>query len=82
MHPTAIPALPADLAARRVLPPREAAAYVSLSPYTLERMRLSDDPAGPPWVRLSERRVGYRLADLDAWLEARITRPAAADEAA
>jgi predicted DNA-binding transcriptional regulator AlpA len=64
--------LPPDLAPRRVLTPREAAAYLSLSPWTLEKWRGDDDPAGPPWVRLSERRIGYRLEDLDAWIGQRV----------
>ena len=35
----------------------------------LERKAL--DGSGPPFVRLSTRRLGYRVRDLEAWLEAR-----------
>ena len=44
----------------------EAAAYVGLSPRTLERYRVIGD--GPPYLRVG-RRVLYRRADLDAWIE-------------
>jgi predicted DNA-binding transcriptional regulator AlpA len=54
----------------RVVSPREAAAILSLSTVTLQRKR--NDGSGPPFVRLGERRVGYRLTDLEAWLASRI----------
>ena len=45
--------------------PRDAAAHLGLSESTLERKRT--DGTGPNFVRLSARRVGYRLADIEAW---------------
>jgi predicted DNA-binding transcriptional regulator AlpA len=48
---------------------REAAALLRLSERTLERWRVSGD--GPPFVKAG-RRVGYREADLVAWISARV----------
>jgi excisionase family DNA binding protein len=45
----------------------EAAAYLGLSPATLETLRTRG--GGPPFVKLG-RRVVYRREDLDAWLNA------------
>ncbi len=47
----------------------EAARILRLSPRSLQRLRL--DGGGPPFCRLSERRIGYVLADLTMWLSAR-----------
>jgi predicted DNA-binding transcriptional regulator AlpA len=55
----------------RVVSPREAAAILSLSTVTLQRKR--NDGSGPLFVRLGERRVGYRIADLEAWLASRVS---------
>jgi hypothetical protein len=43
-------------------------ANFGLSEATLERMRYSGELAA---LRLSERRIGYRVTDLPAWLDAR-----------
>lgn len=43
----------------------QAAAYLSLSPNTLNRWRWTGD--GPRFVKLG-RSVRYRLNDLDAWM--------------
>lgn len=48
----------------------EAAAYVRLGKPTLERFRISGD--GPKYCKLGGA-VRYRKADLDAWLESRLT---------
>ena len=56
-------------APNRCLSPSDAAAYVSLSPKTLEVYRTRG--GGPAYVKLG-RRVAYRLADLDAWVSARV----------
>jgi len=47
----------------------EAAKYVGLGKSTLEKLRLTG--GGPKFVKLGVRRVGYLMADLDAWLLAR-----------
>ena len=49
----------------------EAAKYVRLGKPTLERFRLTGD--GPIYVKLGKA-VRYRKADLDAWMESRVTR--------
>jgi predicted DNA-binding transcriptional regulator AlpA len=51
-----------------MLTTRDAARYVSLSPRTLERLRLSGD--GPRYCKL-RKSVRYRQSDLEAWLSLR-----------
>ena len=48
---------------------KEAAAYVGFSVRTLQRKRAEGD--GPVYTRVSERRLGYDKADLDAYLASR-----------
>lgn len=48
---------------------RAAADFLGVSERLLERKAL--DGSGPPFVRISVRRLGYRVRDLEAWLEAR-----------
>ena len=50
---------------RCALDNQAAAAYVGLSPYTLENLRSRG--GGPAYSKLG-RRVIYRIEDLDAWL--------------
>jgi len=52
---------------RRILRTREAAAYLGLSPSTLEKRRLRGE--GPRFIRLGGRAIGYRIEDLDGWLD-------------
>jgi hypothetical protein len=54
-----------------VLPPSEAARFLTLSPSTLAKLRL--DGNGPVYCKLG-RRVVYRRDDLAAWLETRTAR--------
>lgn len=54
---------------RRVLRTREASEYVALSTSNLEKMRARG--RGPRFIRLGKRAVGYRIEDLDAWLDGR-----------
>lgn len=64
--------LPADLAGRRVLPVDLAAAYLGVSPRTMREWRfLSRDGelVGPAWVVVGGR-IGYRVNELDRWLDA------------
>ena len=53
-------------AADPVVPRKTAAALVGLSESTFDRVCRQGD--GPPAVRLSARRVGFRLSDLMAWI--------------
>jgi excisionase family DNA binding protein len=62
--------------ARRIEPPKvvtadEAARLVGLSASTLAKLRLNGN--GPAYCKLG-RRVLYRPADLETWLQSRITR--------
>ncbi|TXM72917.1 helix-turn-helix domain-containing protein [Methylobacterium sp. WL69] len=56
---------------RPVLPPRAAADMLGISLSTLNRLRLSGRL--PPPIRLSERRIAWRLADLETFLSDRTT---------
>jgi predicted DNA-binding transcriptional regulator AlpA len=47
----------------------EAARTLRISPRTLQRLRAQG--GGPPAVRVSARRIGYRVEDLDTWIRAR-----------
>ena len=48
----------------------EAARRLGISRRTLQRWRESGE--GPPFVVLGVRRIAYRPADLDAWVEVRV----------
>jgi predicted DNA-binding transcriptional regulator AlpA len=52
-----------------ILSDREYRAWVNLSAPTAQRQR--SDGSGPPFVQLSERRIGYRKSAVERWLEAR-----------
>jgi predicted DNA-binding transcriptional regulator AlpA len=54
---------------QRVLRTALAAHYLGLRPTSLEKLRLTG--GGPRYIKLGVRAVGYDLADLDRWLEAR-----------
>ncbi len=63
-----LPTAEIDLCAL-VLTEAEAARILRLSPRTLQRMRL--DGGGPRFCRLTEKRIGYDIADLQTWVSAR-----------
>lgn len=54
-----------------VLRTAEAAKYLGIASSTLTKSRLKPGADTVPWVRLTSRRVGYLVRDLDAYLEAR-----------
>jgi predicted DNA-binding transcriptional regulator AlpA len=54
----------------RVLSEPEAIRLTGISKPTWERMRARGET--PPLVRISRRRIGYRVGDLRKWIEARI----------
>jgi predicted DNA-binding transcriptional regulator AlpA len=58
-----------DFNSVRVIPEPEAVRHIGVSPRTWDRMRARGET--PPITRISDRRVGYRLVDLEAWLDAR-----------
>ncbi|MDB5380902.1 MAG: hypothetical protein JWO26_534 [Rhodospirillales bacterium] len=53
---------------RRVLTTPQASELLTISIPALERHRKAR--TGPRFIQLGKRRVGYRLDDLEAWLEA------------
>ena len=52
-----------------VLTEDEAARMLRLSARTMQRLRL--DGEGPRFIRLTGRRIGYAIGDLQAWVRAR-----------
>jgi hypothetical protein len=52
-----------------VMTEAEAARSLRLSVRSLQRYRIVG--GGPVYLRLGERRIGYRRADLDAWINSR-----------
>lgn len=50
----------------------QAADYLGLSVFTLQRWRSDHAPWRPPAVRIGARKIAYRQADLDAWLTSRL----------
>lgn len=57
------------------LTPKQAAKYVGISEAALRLWRA--EGKGPRYFRAGEKLVRYRRADLDAWIEARLSAPAA-----
>jgi hypothetical protein len=53
---------------REILTETAAAAFLTVSPRTLQRWRAVG--FGPPFLRYSARAIRYRLVDLRAWQEA------------
>jgi predicted DNA-binding transcriptional regulator AlpA len=56
-----------------VISESEAAEAGNVSTSTLRRMHKRGE--GPPRIRLSPRRIGYRRHDIEEWLSSRIDRP-------
>ncbi|WP_237213992.1 helix-turn-helix transcriptional regulator [Falsiroseomonas oryziterrae] len=52
-----------------ILAPADAARLLGVHVRSLERWRVTGD--GPAFVRIGLRRVGYRVSDIEAWLDAR-----------
>jgi|SRR5437763_17011494 predicted DNA-binding transcriptional regulator AlpA len=52
-----------------ILSDREYRAWLNLSAPTAQRQR--SDGSGPPFIQLSERRIGYRQSAVERWLESR-----------
>jgi|JI8StandDraft_2_1071088.scaffolds.fasta_scaffold127261_2 predicted DNA-binding transcriptional regulator AlpA len=64
----------------RMLSTAEAGIYLGLAPITVRKLRCQG--GGPKYVKLSARRVGYRLADLESWLASRPTFTSTAEDKA
>ena len=63
--------LPADITRRRVLGTKDAATFIGLSVPTIRRMK--DARTIPAPIKLSERRIGWRVGDLSDYLDCRET---------
>lgn len=68
---TVLASLPADITRRRVVGTRDAAAFVGLSVSTFRRLK--DARTIPAPIKLSERRIGWRIGDLFDYLDCRDT---------
>lgn len=66
---TALATLSPEITRRRVIGTADAAKFCDLSVKTLRRMK--DSGAIPAPIRLSERRIGWRIGDLIDWLDCR-----------
>ena len=60
--------LPDSLTPERILSAAQAAQFIGLSRPTLNRMRRAGKL--PPAIQISERRIGWRVRDLVAYLKA------------
>lgn len=49
----------------------EAAKYIRVAAGWLEKARCAGGPAGPPFVKIGARKIGYLVSDLDKWIESR-----------
>lgn len=70
--------LPIELARKRILGTRQAAAYVGVSLRQWEQMRAAGGT--PPAVQITAKKLGYTVESLIAWIAARTQshdRPAA-----
>ena len=63
---------------RPFLSPKNAEAYLDLKPGSLNQLRFRGD--GPPFVRVGQRLIRYKVQDLLAWAESRRVVPAAVAE--
>ena len=61
-----------EFSAGRVLSERDAAAYVDLSVSSLRKFRA--EGGGPRYIKKTDRSIGYRVRDLDTWIESRVRR--------
>ena len=60
---------------QNTLTPRQAARYLGISEGALRMWR--SEGKGPRHFRAGEKLVRYRRVDLDSWIEARLSAPAA-----
>lgn len=60
---------PHESESKKILSPRDASNYIGVSQFTLANWRVQGK--GPRFIRLSTRKIGYRMTDLEAWLTAR-----------
>jgi excisionase family DNA binding protein len=58
------------------LTPKKAASYLGISEAALRLWR--SENKGPRFFRAGEKLIRYRRADLDSWIEARLSQPTSA----
>ena len=73
--PTGLQRPRTDASADRVLTEKEAALKLGLSASYLRKLRYVG--GGPAYLQLASNRIGYRISDLEAWLDQRRVAPAA-----
>lgn len=56
-----------------LMTPLQAAGYLNLSVGTMANWRYGG--RGPDYIRVSDRKIGYRKADIDTWLSKRAVKP-------
>jgi predicted DNA-binding transcriptional regulator AlpA len=56
----------------QLLNEKQLASWLGISLPSLQRMR--SDGSGPPFVQLSQRRIGYKKSSIEDWLQARTIR--------
>lgn len=61
--------LPEEVTRRRILRTADTAAFIGVSISTLRRMK--DTMTIPAPIKLSDRRIGWQIGDLTAWLDCR-----------
>ena len=60
---------PHESESKKILSPKDAGDYIGVSPLTLANWRVQGK--GPRFIRLSARKIAYRVSDLETWLTAR-----------
>jgi hypothetical protein len=66
-----------DFGPEDLITEREAAGYLGISPQWLRCSRMSRPSwAGPRFIKVSQRKVAYRVRHLDEYLAARVIDPA------
>lgn len=63
--------------AKLILTPLEAAKELSVHVNTLAKIRIAG--SGPKFIRLAPHKIGYRMSDLEAFLESRVRTSTAQD---
>ena len=74
-RPEVIALLAINLSPLKVLTKPQVIALLGVSETTFDRLEAKDE--GPRKIKLADRRIGYRVCDVQAWQEARLEKSAA-----